>query len=98
MTGWVIGLVDLAFNIRYGCSMMRTIGGRMPVVSMFPSADALRVADVHLRTGQALARFASTGLKQGVYRFKSHEEAYAQKVAGVVWVLAQNSRLRRSAA
>lgn len=78
--------------------MMRTIGRQMPVVSLLPSAEALRRADVHLRTGHALALFPSTGLKQGVYRFKSHEEADAQRLAGVVWVVAQNVRLRSLAA
>lgn len=77
--------------------MMRTVGRQMPIVSRLPSADALRMADVHLRTGQALAAFSSTGLKQGVYRFKTHEQADAQKIAGIVWVVARNSQLRSTA-
>lgn len=76
---------------------MRTIGRQLPGANRLPSADALRLADVHLRTGLALAAFSSTGLKQGVYRFKTHEQADAQKIAGIVWVVARNSQLRSTA-
>lgn len=53
-----------------------------------PSADGLRTAAVHQAAGSALAAIATTGIRKGIYRFKSHaemnrhtEEAQARAVA-----------------
>jgi hypothetical protein len=74
---------------------MRHIGRSMPVVNTEPSTQALRDAAIHQATGQSLAVFSSTGIRKGVYRFKSHDEADAQVQAGLIWVIARNVRLRQ---
>lgn len=66
---------------KIGSSATQTPGAK-------PSADALRAAAVHQATGSALAAVATTGIRKGIYRFKSHaemnrhsEEAQARAVA-----------------
>lgn len=59
-----------------------------------PQADALRRAAIHQAGARALARISSTGIAQGVYRFKSHEEADAQVNEALARVMAQNAALQ----
>lgn len=73
---------------------MRTIGRPLPAVQLLPSASALQQAATHQATGQALASLSSTGIPKGVYRFKTPEEADAQVLAGLAWVIAHHARLR----
>lgn len=54
---------------------MRQVGKRVPSSpALVPSADALRAAAVHQKTGQKLAAISTTGIRKGIYRFASHEE------------------------
>jgi hypothetical protein len=62
-----------------------------------PRAQALRDAATHQATGQSLAVLSSTGIRKGVYRFKTHDAADEQVRAGLVWVIARNVRLRQLA-
>lgn len=39
-----------------------------------PSAAALRAAGTHQQAGVRLAAIATTGIRKGIYRFKSHAE------------------------
>lgn len=73
---------------------MRTIGRSLPELSPSPHADGLRRAAVHQAAGRALARISSTGIAQGVYRFKSHEEADAQVNEALARVMASNAALQ----
>lgn len=73
---------------------MRTIGRTLPELTPVPHAEALRRAAVHQAGGRALARISSTGIAQGVYRFKSHEEADAQVNEGLARVMAANAALQ----
>ena len=67
----------------------------MSVANAQPGAQALRDAATHQATGQSLAAFSSTGIRKGVYRFKTHEEADEQVQAGLAWVISRNVRLRQ---
>jgi hypothetical protein len=66
-------------------------------VNAQPDAHTLRDAAIHHATGQALAALSSTGIRKGVYRFKTHDAADEQVKAGLVWVIARNVRLRQQA-
>lgn len=55
---------------------MRTVGtNQIALPSLMPTAAALHLAAVHQKTGMALMRVASSGVRKGVYRFTSHEAA-----------------------
>lgn len=82
-----------AARLRYS-DRMRTIGRSMPELSLVPHADGLRRAAVHQSTARALARISSTGIAQGVYRFKSHEDADAQVNEALARVMASNAALQ----
>jgi hypothetical protein len=73
---------------------MRTIGRSMPELSLLPQAEALRRAAVHQSGGRALERLSSTGIAQGVYRFKSQDEADAQVEEARARVVACNAALQ----
>jgi hypothetical protein len=79
--------------VRYS-AFMRTIGRSMPELTPMPHADALRRAATHQAGGRALARISSTGIPQGVYRFKTHEEADAQVNEALARVMAANAALQ----
>lgn len=80
-------------GLRYS-RRMRSIGRALPELSLIPTADALRRAAAHQDACRALARISSTGIAQGVYRFKSREEADAQISEGLARVMAANARLQ----
>jgi hypothetical protein len=80
--------------LRY-VARMRTIGRRLPAFSARPGAAGLRQAAQHPAIGQALAGIASTGIAQGVYRFRRHEEADRQRFEALVRVVAANARRLR---
>ena len=75
---------------------MRSIGRTAPRISELPSADGLREASLHQAIGSAMAATHSTGIAKGVYRFRTHQEADAQRIDALVRVIAANAaRLRR---
>lgn len=74
---------------------MRQIGKRTPSQpGLLPTAEGLRAAAVHQRTGQALAALATTGIAKGIYRFASHEEMNRHDEAALARAIADNLRLR----
>jgi hypothetical protein len=53
---------------------MRIVGRkRIPGPDLVPSAQALVAARAHQQSGLALAAVPTTGIRQGIYRFASHE-------------------------
>jgi hypothetical protein len=74
---------------------MRQVGTCNPQLpSASPSAEALRAAAAHQKTGAALAALATTGIAKGVYRFASHAEMNRQTEEALARAMALNSRLR----
>lgn len=81
--------------LRYS-ARMRRIGRAAPKISALPSAEGLREAALQQAIGSALAAIHSTGIAKGVYRFRTHQEADAQRIDALVRVIAANAaRLRR---
>lgn len=82
--------------MRYS-ARMRSIGRALPRISALPSAEALRDAKLHQTLGSAIAGVHSTGIAKGIYRFRTHEAADAQRIDALVRVVAANAaRLRRT--
>lgn len=76
---------------------MRSIGRNLPSISALPSAEALREAALQQTLGSAIAAVHSTGIAKGVYRFRTHQAADAQRIDALVRVIAANAaRLRRT--
>ena len=74
---------------------MRQIGKRGQSQPGFnPSADALRLAGIHQRTGQALAAPATTGIPKGIYRFATHDEMNRHSDEALARAIAANVRQR----
>jgi len=74
---------------------MRTIGRRtLGVPGRNPSGDSLRLAEVHQRTGQALAALATTGITKGIYRFATHEAMNRHSDEALSRAIAANVRHR----
>lgn len=63
---------------------------------MLPTAAALRAAAVHQAVGAALSAASTTGIEQGVYRFKSHAAMNRHTDDALVLALAINSRRRNA--
>ena len=75
--------------------LMRKIGKRIETQpALIPSGEALRLAEIHQRTGQALAALASTGVVKGVYRFATHAEMNRHSDEALARAIAANVRLR----
>ena len=74
---------------------MRQIGKRTPSQpGANPSADALRQAAVHQRTGQALAALSTTGVLKGIYRFATHEAMNRHSDEALARAIVANVRQR----
>jgi uncharacterized membrane protein len=74
---------------------MRQIGQRTPSQpGANPSADALRQAAVHQRTGQALSAVATTGVLKGIYRFATPEAMNRHSDEALARAIAANVRQR----
>jgi hypothetical protein len=74
---------------------MRQVGNRSPQLpSALPSAQALRAAAAHQKTGAALAALATTGIVKGVYRFASHAEMNRHTEEALARAIVLNSQLR----
>ena len=74
---------------------MRQIGHRpLSQPSLLPTAEALRAAAIHQRTGQSLAALAMTGFVKGIYRFATHEEMNRHSDEALVRAIAANVRQR----
>jgi hypothetical protein len=74
---------------------MRQIGKRGQSQPGFnPSEDALRLAGIHQRTGQALAALATTGIRKGIYRFATHDEMNRHSDEALARAIAANVRQR----
>jgi hypothetical protein len=76
---------------------MRQIGQRTPSQpGANPTADALRRAAVHQRTGQALSAVATTGVLKGIYRFATQEAMNRHSDEALARAIAANVRQRAS--
>ena len=74
---------------------MRQIGKRgQNQPGLNPSEDALRLAGIHQRTGQALAALATTGIPKGIYRFATHDEMNRHSDEALARAIAANVRQR----
>jgi hypothetical protein len=74
---------------------MRQVGTRNPQLpSASPSAEALRAAAAHQKTGSALAALATTGVVKGVCRFASRAEMNRHTEEALARATALNNRLR----
>lgn len=74
---------------------MRVIGQSVPSLpTAAPSAAALREAAIHQRTGAALSAVATTGVRQGVYRFASHAEMNRYDDEALALAVAMNIQRR----
>jgi hypothetical protein len=83
-------------TLRYSAPM-RNIG-RAPVqITALPSARGLHEAALQQQIGKAMAAVSSTGIVKGVYRFHTHQEADAQRIAALVRVIAANAARQRRA-
>ena len=74
---------------------MRSIGRTLSKITAMPSADGLRDAVLHQNIGRAMAAIHSTGIAKGVYRFRTHQEADAQRLDALVRVVAANAGRHR---
>ncbi len=74
---------------------MRYIGRKPPAITAMPSADGLRNAALYQDLGRALAAIHSTGIAKGVYRFKTPQEADAQREDALVRVIVANAGRQR---
>ena len=74
---------------------MRTIGSKLPEITSAPSAKGLRDAANAERLAAALPAVHSTGIVKGIYRFASRADADAQRLEGLVRVVASNALKRR---
>lgn len=74
---------------------MRIVGSRRQYrVTARPTGGALKAAGALQEVALALAAVPSTGIRFGVYRFKSHADANAHSQAGLARAIAANARLR----
>jgi hypothetical protein len=72
---------------------MRTLGTSRPQLpGLLPSAAALAAAAVHQAAGAALSAIATTGIEQGIYRFKSHAAMNRHTDEALVRAVTINSR------
>lgn len=74
---------------------MRTIGSKLPEITSAPRAKAMQDAANGERLAAALAAVHSTGIVKGIYRFATHADADAQRLEGLVRVVAANALVRR---
>ena len=74
---------------------VRQIGHRpLSQPRFLPTAEALRVAAIHQRTGQSLAASATNGFVKGIYRFATHEEMNRHSDEALTRAIAANTRQR----
>ena len=77
---------------------MRTVGSRVQYrISAQPSGAALKSAAGLQETALALAAVPTTGVRVGVYRFSTHEDANAHAEAAEVRAIAANLHSRTPA-
>lgn len=62
--------------------------------SLLPTAEALRAAAIHQRTGQSLAALETTGFVKGIYRFATHEEMNRHSDEALARAIAANIQQR----
>ena len=75
---------------------MRVIGSRTPyVIRRRPDPRALKAGAAHQRAAAAMAAVRTTGIRQGIYRFRSHADANAHAEQGVIRAIAANLRARK---
>lgn len=76
---------------------MRIVGhARIPGPSLKPSADGLVAARAHQKVGFAMAAVPSTGIRQGIYRFASHEDMNRATDEALVQAICLNARSRKA--
>lgn len=76
---------------------MRVIGHSVPSLpAAMPSATALGEAAIHQTTGAALAALATTGVRQGIYRFASHVDMNRHAEEALALAMAMNVQRRAS--
>jgi hypothetical protein len=74
---------------------MRTIGRKPATITALPGASGLHEAALHQRIASALAGVHSTGIPKGVYRFKTPEQADAQRDEALAQVMAASVAKQR---
>jgi hypothetical protein len=82
-------VVQFALDTSRNRRHVKKVGSSAPAIpDSQPSVGALRAAASQQAVGSALAAFPTTGIRKGIYRFKSHaemnrhtEEALAHAVA-----------------
>ena len=72
----------------------KNAGQKLGIKQFNPSGDALRLAGIHQRTGQALAAAATTGIPKGIYRFATHDEMNRHIDEALARAIAANVRQR----
>lgn len=90
MAGFGVPARPLRYSVR-----VKTIGRTHSKIAALPSAQGLRDAVSQQSIGQAMAAFHSTGIAKGVYRFKTHQDADAQRMEALIRVIAANAARRR---
>lgn len=74
---------------------MRIIGKEKQYqISETPSAEALKAGAEHQATALALAGVATTGVRRGIYRFATHEEANAHWNEATARAIVENQKAR----
>lgn len=77
---------------------MKQIGKRSIPTPGAPSGKHFAAAAIHQKTAAALAAIQTTGIRKGIYRFKSHEEMNRADEEALARAIAENVKARRSAA
>ena len=74
---------------------MRLIGKKaIARPGLVPMASNLAMAQIHQRTGQALAANATTGIPKGIYRFATHAQMNRHSDEAQAKAIAANLRQR----
>ena len=74
---------------------MRLIGRKaIAQPGLVPTASNLAMAQIHQRTGQALAANATTGIPKGIYQFATHEQMNRHSDEALARAIAANLRWR----
>ena len=74
---------------------MRLIGKKtLAQPGLVPTASNLALAQIHQRTGQALAANATTGIPKGIYRFATHAQMNQHSDEALAKAIAANLRQR----
>ena len=78
---------------------MRIVGhSKIPDPQLTPSAAGLSAARAHQATGLALAAFATTGIRHGIYRYASHDQMNRATEEALIGAICLNLHAREAMA